>query len=213
MSKHTGFGNEIDDDVSFQLIGYSPLPEKIFKIILEGCLKRRRLELTYQSPARDEKSVRTVDPYHLCNYMGTWHLIGFCHMRGMIRDFVLGRVSEGQLLDDVFEKPFDFNVNDYFLSSFGIYKGKSKIEVTLWFTPEKSKWIKDQIWHKEQKAKFLRDGSLELSFPVSDFSEIKMEILRHGDQVKVIAPKRLRNLIRDEAEKIAKIYGNARTRI
>ena len=206
VNKHTGFGNEIDDDVSFQLIGYSPLPEKIFKVILEGCLKRRRLEFTYQSPARDEKSVRTVDPYHLFNYMGTWHLIGFCHMRGMIRDFVLGRVSEGKLLDDVFEKPVDFNINDYFLSSFGIYKGKSKTEVTLRFTPEKSKWIKDQIWHKEQKAKFLRDGSMELSFPVSDFSEIKMEILRHGDQVKVIGPKRLRDLIKSEEEKIAKIY-------
>jgi hypothetical protein len=40
VSRHAGFGNEIDDDVSFQLIGYSPLPEKIFKVVLEGCLKQ-----------------------------------------------------------------------------------------------------------------------------------------------------------------------------
>ena len=62
------------------------------------------------------------------------------------------------------------------------------------------------MWHKDQKVKYLADGSLELSFPVSDFSEIKMEILKHGDQVEVIKPKTLRDLIKAEAQKIAKIY-------
>jgi len=78
--------------------------------------------------------------------------------------------------------------------------------VTIRFTPEKSKWIKDQIWHKDQKVKYLKDGSIELKFPVSDFSEIKREILKHGDEVEVIRPKELRDLIKAEAEKIAKIY-------
>jgi predicted DNA-binding transcriptional regulator YafY len=32
------------------------------------------------------------------------------------------------------------------------------------------------------------------------------EILKHGDQVKVIRPKSLRELIKTEAEKISKIY-------
>ena len=62
------------------------------------------------------------------------------------------------------------------------------------------------MWHKDQKVKYLADGSLEVSFPVSDFSEIKMEILKHGDQVKVIKPKTLRDLTKTEVEKIAKIY-------
>lgn len=82
---------------------------------------------------------------------------------------------------------------------FGLYKGKSIKEVTLRFSPLKAKWIKDQVWHKDQKVKYLVDGSLELSFPVSDFSEIKMEILKHGDQVEVIKPKSLRDLIKTEA--------------
>ena len=72
--------------------------------------------------------------------------------------------------------------------------------------PEKSKWIKDQIWHKDQKVKYFKDGSFELSFPVADFSEIKREILKHGDAVEVIKPKTFRDLIKAEAEKIAKIY-------
>jgi len=78
--------------------------------------------------------------------------------------------------------------------------------VTLRFTPDKSKWIKDQIWHKNQKVKILKNGSLEISFPVSDFSEIKREILKHGDAVTVIKPESLRELIKSEAEKMVKVY-------
>ena len=97
-------------------------------------------------------------------------------------------------------------MKEFFESSFGIYKGKSLKEVTLRFSPLKSRWIREQIWHKDQKMKFLEDGSLELSFPVADFSEIRMEILRHGDMVEVIKPQSLRKLIKAEAENIAKIY-------
>jgi predicted DNA-binding transcriptional regulator YafY len=206
LSKHIATGDKIDDAFSFQLIEYSPAPEQVFKALLEGCLKKRCLSFTYYSPATEEKSERTVEPYHLFNYMGTWHTIGYCHLRKEIRDFALSRISEAKVLAKSFKTPADFDFKKYFLSTFGLYKGKSTKEVTLRFTPEKSKWIKEQIWHKNQKVKLLKDGSLELSFPVSDFSEITREILKHGDAVEVIKPKILRDLIKAEAEKIVKTY-------
>jgi len=86
-----------------------------------------------------------------------------------VRDFVLNRISEPKVQARSFKKPADFDFQTYFLSTFGLYKGMSTKEVTLQFTPEKSKWIKDQIWHKDQKVKILEDGSLQISFPVSDF--------------------------------------------
>ena len=206
LNKHVVPGDKIDDTFSFQLIEYSPAPEQIFKAILEGCLKKRCLSFSYYSPATEEKSERTVEPYHLFNYMGTWHTIGYCHLRKGIRDFALSRISEAKVLTESFKIPAEFDFKQYFLSTFGLYKGKSTKEVTLRFTPEKSKWIKGQVWHKDQKAKLLKDGSLELSFPVSDFSEIKREILKHGDAVTVIKPESLRELIKSEAINIAKIY-------
>jgi predicted DNA-binding transcriptional regulator YafY len=147
-----------------------------------------------------------VDPYHLFDYMGTWHLIAHCHMRKSVRDFALGRITDVTILNETFNKLPDFNMKDFFGSSFGIYKGKSTKEVTLRFSPLKSRWIRDQVWHKNQKVKFLEDGSMELTFPVADFSEIKMEILKHGDMVEVVKPKSLRELIKAEAQSIAKIY-------
>lgn len=206
LKKHSIAADSINDAFSFQFIEYSPTPEPVFKAVLEGCLKKRRLAFTYYSPASEEKSERTVEPYHLLNYMGTWHLIGFCHLRKEIRDFALNRISETKVLKKSFKIPAHFDFKDYFLSTFGLYKGKSTQEVILRFTPEKSKWIKTQIWHRNQKAIFLNDGSLEISFPVSDFSEIKREILKHGSDVEAIKPKTLREWIKSEAIKISKIY-------
>ena len=206
LKKHSVAADHIDDAFSFQLIEYSPAPEAVFKAILEGCLKKKCLSFTYYSPATEEKSERTVEPYHLLNYMGTWHTIGYCHLRKDIRDFALSRISGAKVLTKSFKIPAEFDFKKYFLSTFGLYKGKDTKEVTLLFTPEKSKWIKDQIWHKNQKAKLYKDGSLEISFPVSDFSEIKREILKHGDAVTVIKPESLRELIKSEATKIAKLY-------
>jgi predicted DNA-binding transcriptional regulator YafY len=206
LNRHMSKGDQVDDAFSFQVMAYSPVPEQVFKAVLESCLKKRRLKFTYYSPARDEKSERTVDPYHLFNYMGAWHLIGNCHLRKSVRDFALGRITDASISVETFEKPPGFNMKEFFQSSFGIYKGKSIREVTLRFSPLKTRWIRDQVWHKDQKMKFLEDGSLELSFPVADFSEIRMEILRHGALVEVIKPKSLRELIKAEAQSIAKIY-------
>jgi predicted DNA-binding transcriptional regulator YafY len=76
----------------------------------------------------------------------------------------------------------------------------------MWRSSRPSKNLWGQVWHKDQKKRFLKDGSLELTFPVAEFSEIKMEILRHGSRVEVIKPKSLRDLIKAEAENIVRIY-------
>jgi predicted DNA-binding transcriptional regulator YafY len=206
LQKHMADGNTIDDALSFQLIEYSPTPEEVFKSVLEGCLKRRALMFTYSSPAYDKATMRTADPYHLLNYMGTWHLIAYCHMRKDIRNFVFNRMNNLTILDQPFTIPGSFNIKEHLQSAFGIYKGKSIREVTLRFSPLKSRWIAGQIWHKDQKGTFLKDGSLELSFPVASFAEISMEILKHGAGVQVIKPNVLREIIKEEAKKIAKIY-------
>jgi predicted DNA-binding transcriptional regulator YafY len=206
LKKHVAEGSIIDDALSFQLIDYSPAPEEVFKAVLEGCLKKRSLSFSYRSLTRDDKTIRTVDPYHLLNYMGTWHLIAYCHMRQELRNFVFGRISDLKVLENTFTVPKSFNIQEHLQSAFGIYKGIATKEVCLRFSPEKARWIIGQVWHKDQKVKINKDGSLELSFPVADFAEIKMEILKHGSGVEVIRPKALRKLIKDELKKMVRIY-------
>ena len=206
LKRHVVDEEIINDAVSIQLVAYVPPPEEVFRNVLDGCLRRKRLAFSYCSPASGQRTVREVDPYHLFNYMGTWHLVGYCHLRKGLRDFNLVRIKDITVLQETFTLRDNFSVQRYFNSAFGLYKGKERREVTLRFTPEKAKWVQDQVWHKDQKKTVLNDGSLELTFPVADFSEITMEILKHGSGVKVIRPESLRSRIQREAEEIVRLY-------
>lgn len=206
LKKHSLAEDELENALSFQMVEYSPAPEEIFKAVLNGCINKKCLSITYHSPASDERIERTVDPYHLLNYMGTWYLIAYCQLRNEIRNFNMVRMRNVKALDRIFAIQKDFDIKEYLKSGFGIYKGGPLKEVKLRFSPQKSKWIKGQIWDKDQKEKVLKDGSIELTFPVTNYAEIKMEILKHGSDVEVIKPKSLRKLIKAEAENILEIY-------
>lgn len=206
IERHAEAPESIDRSVSFHIIRQSPVKEEIFKAALESCIKRRPLTFTYASPAHSEKTERTVDPYHIFNYMGNWHLIGYCHLRKSIRDFHMGRIANQRIGNETFSMPRSFDFNKYFNSSFGLYKGEAQHEVTIRFQPSHAIWIRGQIWHKDQEERTFKDGTLELTFPVADFKEISREILRLGAGAEVIRPKALRDLIKTEAERICKTY-------
>lgn len=206
IERHTESPDTIERSVSFHVIRNSPVKEDVFKAALEACIKKRSLSFRYASPAHKDKTERTVDPYHIFNYMGNWHLMGYCHLRKSIRDFHMGRIDNQKIADETFIVPRSFDFNKYFDSSFGLYKGSTKHEVTVRFQPSQAIWIRGQVWHKDQEEKCLEDGSIELTFPVADFKEISREILRLGSGAEVIKPKALRDLIKAEASRIYKTY-------
>lgn len=206
LEKHTTVPEALEGLISFHIIEYSPVKEETFRVVLQACARKEALIFRYRSPAREEDTERTVEPYHLFNYMGTWHVVGYCRLRKGIRDFKLNRISGPKFSGQTFATPPDFTPESYFRSSFGLYKAARTRTVRLRFTPETAKWIDDLIWHKDQKKKFLDDGSLELSLPVADLSEIRREIMKFGSGVEVLEPEDLRQSVISEAENILKQY-------
>jgi len=73
----------------------------------------------------------------------------------------------------------------------------------LKFSPERSRWIRGEVWHEGQTEELLDDGSLVLTIPASHEVEIMMEILKHGSHVDVVEPEWLRNKHRDEVVRTA----------
>lgn len=210
LNRFIGDEKTIDNALSFRVVTHSPAPEEIIKPVLGACLTHRRIRFTYFSPAHNQNTERTVDPYHLLNYMGSWHLIGRCHLRGALRDFNLARMSDVQILDEEFAMPFNFDIHEHLSRGFGIYKTEDAddlTDVTIRFSPEKALWAKGRIWHPKQTETSLPDGSLEFTFPVADFTEVKMEIMKHGAGVEVISPAELREMVMTESEQVCRLYG------
>jgi len=156
--------------------------------------------------ARYELPRRQVEPHHLQNYMASWVLIAWCNNQGDWRKFYLSRMQAPELLSRTFTRRPRESWQPLLEETFGIFQGAESIEVTLRFTPFRARWIREQLWHPSQKITNLDDGSLDLTFPVADFREVKMKILQFGADVKVIRPPELEKEIRDEILKMTSLY-------
>ncbi len=197
----------IQKKISVKNIEYQRVSDEIFRSIVEVLLTDSAINITYYSPHRDELTMRTILPLHLLHYMGNWHIVAYCTKRKGIRNFALSRIKNiSKTYEDVHLPQKIPSIKEYLRRNFGIIQsGKSK-RVILMFSPTISSWIKELIWHPAQKTRFVEDGSLLLTIPVSDYKEIKREILKFGSDVKVIAPEELKEEIRDEINKMNKLY-------
>ena len=134
----------------------------------------------------------------MVNYLGTWHLIAFCHLRNEWRDFVLGRMTICKVEAEGFNIRPKEQWQPFLEDTFGIFQNRKNFNVKLKFSPERSRWIRGEVWHEGQTEEMQEDGSLILNLPASHEAEIMMEILKHGSHVEVLEPDWLRGRVAEE---------------
>ena len=184
-----------EDAFSFRWKNISPADPMTFKVVTSALLQGKLLTFCYYSPSSKNCTMRTVEPHHMVNYMGNWHLIAFCHLRNDWRDFVLGRMTLCSVEGTAFKIREKAEWQPYLQNTFGIFQNRKSFNVVLRFTPERSHWIKGEMWHEAQTEIIQDDGSLVRTIPASHEAEIMMEILKHGSHVEVLEPEWLREKI------------------
>jgi predicted DNA-binding transcriptional regulator YafY len=198
---------DLNSKISVRNIEYYKTSEKIYHAMLEALLAAKPVQIEYHSPHNSQTTVRNILPLHLLHYMGTWHVIAHCTLKNQLRDFVLSRINKIEPCPiKILSRSTSEQVRQYIRRTFGIFHGKETKKVCLCFSKDVSTWIAEQIWHPAQTTFLKKDGRLCLTLPVSDFREIKREILKYGSQVEVVLPKALRAEIKQEIEKMKIIY-------
>ncbi|CAH2032186.1 helix-turn-helix transcriptional regulator [Trichlorobacter ammonificans] len=187
-----------EEAFSFRWKGINPTDPVVFQNVTTALLQGTLLSFCYYSPTSSACTMRTVEPHHMVNYLGTWHLIAFCRLRNDWRDFVLGRITLCTVGHDSFDlRPHD-QWQPFLANTFGIFQNRKSFNVKLKFSPERSRWVRSELWHEGQTEELLEDGSLILTIPASHEVEIMMEILKHGSHVEVLEPEWLRGKVADE---------------
>lgn len=195
-----------EDAFSFRWKNINPTDPQTFKIVTSALLQGRLLTFSYHAPSKVKGVIRTVEPHHMVNYMGNWHLIAFCHLRNDWRDFLLGRMTKCHMENMEFQIRDREDWQPFLQNTFGIYQNRANFNVVLRFTPERSRWVKEEVWHDGQSEDFQEDGSLIRTIPASHEAEIMMEVLKHGAQVEVLEPGWLRDKVVKEIKDAVKNY-------
>ena len=168
------------------------VPSRHFELLGSALVQRRRVHLRYFKRSDRRESEREVSPQRLVNYRSTWYLDAWCHASDELRRFALDAVREAKLLDtrarNVAVKELEAQLD----TGYGIYTAGAKLRwATLLFDDRAAQWVASEEWHPQQKARWLDDGRYELQVPYGDPTELVMDILRHGDSVRVVADKAL----------------------
>jgi len=173
--------------------------------ISEAAAQRKIIEIEYFSMSRKEKTRRKVAPYKIWFFDGTFYLVGNCGLREDIRIFALDRIKSLELTGETFEMPQGFKVEEFMQSSFGVFHGQPQ-NVRIRFAPEVAGYISEKIWHRTQKIKPQKDGSLIFEARVAGTDEIKFWLMTWGSKAEVLAPATLRDEIAAEAKAMLQNY-------
>jgi predicted DNA-binding transcriptional regulator YafY len=90
---------------------------------------------------------------------------------------------------------------------YGVFSGAKVQWALLQFSPEAAQWVAHEQWHPQQQAVLHEDGSLMLRVPYADATELAMDVLRHGEQVKVLEPAALAQRVAERLSEAVRQYG------
>lgn len=152
--------------------------------ILQALETHRVLHLVYWRMADGQTVARDVEP-HMLHYTagGEWVVNGYCRLRQQFRSFRLSRIRSLQVKAETFVPRVLAPL------------AKPEVEVRVRFEPRIVPTVREH-----QHYSFSHEQGREMIYRVHDLREIQSWLLGYGGHVEIIAPERLRQMLRSEAE-------------
>lgn len=151
------------------------------------------IEFTYHKFWDVEASQRKTNPYALKEFKNRWYLIAKDHKDKIVKTFALDRLSNLQIKAQKFESDSNYNVEENFRYCYGILGSDVEIpqEIILSFEPFAGKYIKTLPLHHTQQILIDNKKELRIKLKLKITYDFMMELLSHGDTMKVIEPQSL----------------------
>lgn len=186
-----------------------PSGHKYLVPVMQAMLDNAVVELTYKKYMSEGESVRHVRPYAVKEHAKRWYIVGFCDEAGDIRVYAMDRILSLAPTEERFRMPRDFDVDEMFEASYGIYPPEDEppVLVTIRTTPREAAYLKDLPIHPSQQ--YLgedEDGRSRFYFRVIPNRDLVMELCKRGSGLEVLSPDSLRKQVTDELRNALKLY-------
>ena len=169
------------------------------------CLKRR-VRVCYYSLRTKETSFRELSPQRLVHYRNRWYVDAYCHETQKLKTFLIENIQSAEVLSATSKRMTLDEVSGELDAGYGLFHGRDLHVAKLHFDEAVAHYVLRETWHPKQRAETYDDGSLLLSVPYTNSTEIVGAILRWGSKVEVLEPASLREEVAREAERIAALY-------
>lgn len=169
----------------------------IFLTVLTALQKNKKIQLHYRS-RRGQHSERLVSPQHLSYYKNNWYLDAWCHRQDGLRLFALELIEYATVDPEKAYVHDKQQLREHYANSYGLFAGDAKHKARIRIDLDKAPWVENQIWHSQQKVIRHDDHAVVIEIPYHHSAELLSDILQLGSAADIIAPKKLRQEIRQE---------------
>ena len=107
----------------------------------------------------------------------------------------LPNIEQVEVLGEAFIRQEGFDLQRYAAEAFGLYHENEPYDVAWRFSPEVAETAEEFQFHPDQVGERQPDGSLMVRFHASGLLEMAWHLYIWGDQVEVLKPKRLAEMV------------------
>ncbi|MGI9054189.1 MAG: helix-turn-helix transcriptional regulator [Pyrinomonadaceae bacterium] len=186
------------ENTSFQPPPHVLVAGQTLDVLHKAIGEREIVKFDYVSTTSGETKNRRVEPLLLHNHEGTWYVVAFDYLKGNILVFHTARIGNLETTGDYFDERKEFRKEEYFGTSFGMYRGGAPVEVEIIFDEYQSHWMRERnFFHPQEKREELPDGKLKLLFTVGEngLEAVARFCLQYAGNFVAAKPEKLREII------------------
>ena len=184
-----------------------PSGQKFLIPVMQAMLDNTTLSLQYKKYQSTRAEVRRIRPYAVKEFEKRWYIVAYSEEGQGLRTYAMDRIVALEPTGDHFQMPKDFQVDQLFEASYGIYLPEADpVLVRLRTTRREAAYLMDLPLHPSQVFLGEEDGHCLFALRVIPNPNFVMELCRHGDRLEVLEPETLRVQVRNELRNALELY-------
>lgn len=156
-------------------------------LVSSAISQKRKLSFTYKSKGDGSVTDRKIEPHLLVYYRDHWNVIGFSHKRSDIRNFVLDRMENVKIEEEISDPKTEIDVEGLIFRS---ETSGQKIVVEVDESTDRA--FRANLPAKIIKQEATSDKINKVTFRFDNFDFINRWLLQFGDKIKIVSPDELK---------------------
>ena len=188
-------GRNMKDRILFEEI---PEGTEYLQTVIDAMQRKKELKIDYK-PFNGHQSIFHLQPYAMKVYHQRWYVVGYLKEQEGIRNIALDRILEMELTDDSFILPNDFDAEEYYAHTVGIFvndKLKPQKVVVRVFGVHVEYMRSLPLHFSQQEIKTEHKEYSDFEYQLCLTPELTSQLLALGEKIEAMEPIGLREEIR-----------------
>ena len=198
-------GRNMKDRILFEDI---PHGTEYLQTVIDAMQRGKELQIIYQ-PFDGQRATYHLQPYAMKVYNQRWYILGYLREQDGICNIALDRTLEMELTDEAFVVPTDFDAEEYYANTVGIFVNEDlkPQKVILRVYGVYVEYMRSLPLHSSQEEIKTSDGEYsDFQYWLCFTPELITKILSMGEKVEVLEPRGLRVEIKRRLEECLTRY-------